>query len=272
MLADDPWQEGLEARLDRLRRAGAVGPMIVVLPDAFTRLGGCQYLASPVVGDYETYLLDELRAVVEARWPIRAHGILGKSSGGFAALYHAMRRPELFEAVACHSGDMNFALSLFPEIPHLMNALVRHGSVEALLAAFDRDPNKRSGQWFSALYVLAMCSVFSPDDAAPLGLGLPFDLERGTLDAATLDRWSAFDPLRMIENQECQAALRRLRVVFIDCGDRDEHFLHFGALAFHRTLLDAGVPHDFSLFPGGHRGTSHRLDVSLPKLYQALRA
>lgn len=270
MLSDDPWQEGLDARLARLEAAGAIGPMIVVLPDAFTRLGGCQYLTSPVVGDYETYLLDELRAAVEARWPIRAHGIMGKSSGGFAALFHAMRRPERFQAVACHSGDMHFALSLFPEIPHLMNALVQYGSVEALLSAFDRDPNKRSGRWFSALYVLAMCSVFSPDDAAPLGLGLPFDLERGTLNADILNRWSSFDPLEMIDIGEYQAALRRMRLVFLDCGDRDEHFLHFGALAFHRKLEDVGVAHEFSLFSGGHRSTSHRLDVSLPRLYDAL--
>lgn len=271
LLSHDPWQEGLEERLTRLYAEGSIEPLWVALPDAFTRLGGCQYLSSPAVGDYEGYLLDECRAAVTARLPVTRHAIAGKSSGGFGALVHAMRRPDLFEAVACHSGDLGFEMSVFPEIPRLMNAIRDHGSVEALLDAHARAAHKRGGRWFGPLMVLALAAVYSPDPSAPLGIGLPFDLERGELLPEVLDRWRAWDPVRMVERVEYLEALRGMRLVFVDCGRRDEYFLHWGARAFCKKMGDAGVDHVFDLFDGGHRGTGFRLDVSLPRLSAALR-
>jgi S-formylglutathione hydrolase FrmB len=269
-LTDDPWQEGLEERVARLMREGRLGPMLVALPDCFTRFGGCQYLSSPAVGDYEGYLLSELRAAVEARWRVSAHGIAGKSSGGFGALVHAMRHPQLFRAVACHSGDMGFELSVFPELVPLMNALRDHGGVEAFVEAFARTPKKKEGRWFAPMSALALAAVYSPSPEAPLGIGLPFDLQRGTLDEAMLDRWRAWDPVRMVERAECQRALSAMKLVYVDCGRRDEHGLHWGALALHARLSELGVPHEYEDFDDGHRNTSYRLDVSLPRLYRAL--
>lgn len=270
MLGDDPWQEGLEERLIRLRQEGKIGPMIVALPDAFTRLGGCQYLSSPAVGDYEGYLLDELRQAVQAHWPVSRHAIVGKSSGGYGALVHAMRRPELFDAVVCHSGDMAFDMSIFPDIPVLMNAVRDYGGVSAFAEAHRNTAQKKAGQWFGPLSMLALASVYSPDPSAEMGIGLPFDLEQGCLRDEVLDRWRAMDPVAMIDDPGHQAALAGMRLVFVDCGRRDEHHLHWGALQLHRKLEAAGVAHRYEDFDGGHRNTSHRLDVSLPAVWQAL--
>lgn len=270
MLSHDPWQEGLEERLIRLRKERRIGPMIVVLPDLFTKLGGCQYLGSQAVGDYETYLLEELRDVVTDRYATSGHAIAGKSSGGYGAIVHAMRRPDLFDAVACHSGDMGFELSLFPDIPQLMDAVRDHGGVEELVAAFDRAVKKKSGRWFGPLSMLALAAVYSPDPDEPLGIGLPFDLERGVLDHERLARWLAHDPVRMIDEAAHREALNEMKLVFLDCGRRDEHALHWGALAFHRKLSAAGIDHVFELFDDGHRGTGYRLDESLPRIYSAL--
>src|SRR5579863_2739359 len=46
LLRDDPWDEGLKERVERLSRDDKVGPTIYVLPDCFTRYGGSQYLNS----------------------------------------------------------------------------------------------------------------------------------------------------------------------------------------------------------------------------------
>lgn len=269
MLSDSPWQEGLEERLLRLRAEGRIGKMIVALPDAFTRLGGAQYLSSSAIGDYEPYLLRELRAAVEARYSISAHGGAGKSSGGFGVLSHAMRHRGAYEAVACSSGDMGFELSIFPELPALMNALRDHGGVEGFLAAFDR-AKKKPGRFFSALSMLALAAAYSPDPAAPAGIALPFDLSTGALKEAVLDRWRAHDPVRAVDRPEVQDNLRALRLLYIDCGDRDEHALHWGALQLHTKLKAAQIPHDYERFDDGHRSTGYRLDVILPKLYEAL--
>lgn len=272
MLGDDPWQEGLAERLTRLQAEGRIGPMIVALPDAFTRFGGCQYLSSPAVGDYETYLLEELRAAVEGRWAISSHAIAGKSSGGYGAIVHAMRRPDLFEAVVCHSGDMAFEMSLVPDIPHLMNAVRDYGSVDKLVASHGRTVKKKAGKWFGPLSMLALASVYSPDPDGPMGIGLPFDVEQGCLRPDVIERWLAHDPVRIVDDPTCQDALRKMKLVFVDCGRRDEHHLHWGARQFHHKLEAAGITHRYEEFDDGHRSTSYRLDESLPAIWDALTA
>jgi enterochelin esterase family protein len=115
-----------------------------------------------------------------------------------------------------------------------------------------------------------MCAAYSPDPEKPLGIGLPFDLATGTLDREVLERWYAWDPIRMIDRLEHQAALRRMKLVYLDCGKHDEHHLHWGARAFAAKLRALGIDHVHEEFEGGHRSTSHRLDVSFPLLYRAL--
>jgi len=270
MLAHDPWEEGLEERLVRLRREGHIGKMLVALPDAFTRWGGSQYLSSSAHGDYQTYLDVELRGAVEARFDVSAHGVVGKSSGGFGALRMAMRAPSFVRAVACHSGDLGFRLAYAPDLPALMNAIDKHGSLEAFARAFDAATKKKDGRWFAPISVLALCASYSPDPMKPLGVALPFDLARGELDEAVFARWMEHDPVVMADRPEVQDSLRELRMLFIDCGSRDEHQLHWGARALARKLRASGVAHEHQEFDDGHRSTSYRLDVSLPKLFSVL--
>lgn len=272
MLSHDPWQEGIVERLARLRQDGRIGPMIVALPDVFNRFGGCQYIGSSAAGDYETYWIFELRSLVESRYAIGAHGVAGKSSGGFGALVQAMRHPGAFRAVACHSGDMGFRLALTGEIASLMNAVHDHGGLEAFVAAFERASKKREARWLGPISALALAAAYSPDPSKPLGIALPFNLERAEIDESVFARWLAWDPVEMIEDRARQDALRALELLFIDCGRRDEYNLHWGARALHRKLVRFGVPHEYEEFDDGHRSTSYRLDASLPKLYRALSA
>ena len=272
MLSHDPWQEGLEERIDRLRREKKLGPVIVALPDTFTKYGGCQYVSSPAIGDYERYFFDELHPLISQRYRVSAHAIAGKSSGGFGAIVHAMRRPDLFSAVACHSGDMGFEMSLVPELPKLMNAIRDFGGIEAFVAAFDATSKKKEGRWFSPISMLALCAAYSPKAGEPLGIELPFDVERGVFRHDVLERWYAWDPIRLIDRLDHQAALRGMKSVYFDCGKFDEHHLHWGARAFASKLRAFGIDHLHEEFDGGHRSTSHRLDVSLPLLYRALTA
>ena len=270
MLGHDPWQEGLQERLQRLQQQGDLGPMLVALPDAFTRWGGAQYLDTPAMGNYAQYLQEDLRRAVEERFDVSRHGIAGKSSGGYGALVHGMQRPDIYSAVACHSGDMGFELALFGDLPQLMNAIRDHGSLEELDAAHRRAVKKKSGRWFGPMSMLALCASYSPDPNGPLGVGLPFDLQRGTLKPEVLERWLEKDPVRMINNPSHQAALKELKLLFIDCGSRDEHALHWGALTMHQKLEEAAIEHIYESFDDGHRSTSYRLDRSLPLLYRAL--
>src|SRR2546430_17144575 len=57
MLNASPWTPSLNERWDRAIAAGAA-EAIVVLPDCFTRYGGSQYVDSPAIGAYASYVCE----------------------------------------------------------------------------------------------------------------------------------------------------------------------------------------------------------------------
>ncbi|HEV2361095.1 MAG TPA: alpha/beta hydrolase-fold protein, partial [Acidimicrobiales bacterium] len=71
-------------------------PCIVVFVDAWTAVGGSQFVDSPGTGNYHTYLCDEVVPFVDAHFRTLAdaahRGIQGKSSGGFGAMITPMLR------------------------------------------------------------------------------------------------------------------------------------------------------------------------------------
>jgi S-formylglutathione hydrolase FrmB len=267
------WGEGLDQRMDRLVASGACGPMILVLPDCFTRLGGSQYLDSTATGRYETHVVAEIVPEVDRRFRTLAEpahrGVLGKSSGGYGAMVLGMRHPDVFGAIACHSADMAFEHCYLPDFFSVVRAAARHGSLDAFLADFERSPKKRHDQ-IQALNILAMASAYSPNPQkpAPFAFDLPFDLETGEVLADVWARWLAWDPVRMVEAHA--EALRRMRLVFLDCGKKDEFRLDVGARILARRLRALGVACEHEEFDDGHMDVHYRYDVSLPKIAKAI--
>jgi len=268
-----PWQPGLGDRLDRLVAAGAMGETIVVAPDGFTRWGGAQYLDSPALGGYETHLVREVIPAIDARFRTRAtrdaRAVGGKSSGGFGALVLAMRHPDLFSAVASHAGDMYFELSALPDLPIAARTLRRHGGIAGFLRQFEAK-EKKDGADFTTIMVLAEAGAYSPDPTRANGIALPFDLDTGEIDWTVWQRWKAWDPVEMVATHA--EALRRMKLIFVDAGTRDEHNLDLGARIFVRRLQTLGIACEHQEFDDGHRATAYRYDVSLPKLASAIGA
>ena len=102
-------------------------PALVVFVDAWTSYGGSQFLDSPGVGNYHTYLCDEIVPFVDARYRTEAdaahRGIAGKSSGGYGAMVTPMLRPDLFGGLATHAGDAVFELCYLPDFRDAVRAL-----------------------------------------------------------------------------------------------------------------------------------------------------
>jgi enterochelin esterase-like enzyme len=270
MLNSSAWQPNLQERLDRLYAAG-MPHVIVVLPDCFTRLGGSQYLNSQATGRYEDYVTTEIVPFVDERYRTIAapggRGVFGKSSGGYGALIMGMRHADLFSAIACHSGDTAFDLCYRPDFPKTAVALERAGGIAAWLREFEAKV-KKPGSDIGVINIIAMAACYSPDQDAPLGIALPFDLETCELREEIWSRWLAWDPLVMLEDYA--GALRSLRLLFIDCGTRDEFNLQFGARQLVRRLQAHGIAHEYQEFDDGHMDITYRYDVSLPKLAAAL--
>ena len=126
------WVPAMDERMDMLIAAG-MPEMILVFPDCFTKYGGSQYLDSPSVGKYRSFLTEELIPFIDRKFrTIRkrsGRGVMGKSSGGYGAIMLSMECPELFSAVACHSGDMYFEYAYCPEFPLALRALEKAGGL-----------------------------------------------------------------------------------------------------------------------------------------------
>lgn len=270
LLNDNPWSPGLDERLDALVANGC-GEMIVVMPDGFTRYGGSQWLDSSATGAYATHVTEELVPWVDATFRTLAgrdhRGVAGRSSGGFGALTFGMTRPDVFGAVACQSGDLYFEYAYAPDLPRACSVLQEAGGPRAFLERFESRPQKGRDD-FAALNILGMAACYSPDPAAELGIALPFDLVTGALREDVWARWRAHDPLRRLPS--CEAALRSLRLLYMDCGSRDEYHLHHGTRLFARALAERGIAHVHEEYADGHMNTSYRFDESLPRLAAAL--
>ncbi len=187
LLNDGPWSPALNDRMDALIAAGRAGETILVMPDCFTRYGGSQYLNSSATGRYEDHVIEELVPWADRTFRTRAarehRGVAGKSSGGYGALVLGMRHPDVFGAVACHSGDLYFDYCYRGDVPAFCTAIQRAGGVGPWLEAFERKLQKKHDD-FTVLNVLGMAASYSPNPATPpFGVDLPCDLwtaARGT--------------------------------------------------------------------------------------------
>lgn len=266
--------ETLPARLERLVDDGAMGPVLTVFPDCWTRLGGNQYINSSAIGRYADYLVREVVPGVEARYRSfgdpRHRAVFGKSSGGYGALVQGMKYARHWGAIACHSGDMHFDFCYRGEIPGILDALARHGgSPERFLRAFYARRKPSPGDTHVLMF-LAMAASYDPAPGTRLGFRLPMDPRSGEVDERRWKRWLAHDPVHLARQAPVRRALRSLRGVFFDCGTRDQYHLHWGARMLHRRLREHRVPHHYEEFDDTHSGVDYRMDVSLPWLYRRL--
>jgi enterochelin esterase-like enzyme len=269
-----PWDESLPQQLDRLIATGKMLPMIVVMPDCWTRYGGSQYLNSSALGRYEDYLITEIIPFVDAHYrtlPGAAHrAIMGKSSGGYGALVQGMHHPEVFGAVACHSGDMYFEFCYLGDIASLHANLTSYGGWEKLRDTLAKIRPKDT-RFYKTVGTLAYGMAYAPNPAAPDGFDMPIDLTTGALNEAVWARWLAHDPVRKLDNPAYAEALRQLKLLYLDCGERDEFNLQVGSRVLARKLAALGIRYHYEEFPDGHFDIHYRYDTSLPMISEVLQ-
>lgn len=262
--------------VDAMMRQGSMAESIVVMPDCMTRYGGSQYVDSEATGPYETYLTDEVIPFVDSRFLTladrRHRAVAGKSSGGFGALRLGMRHPDLFSAVACHSGDMGFELCYRPNFPAAARTLERYGgSIATFFSNWESLDKKPRGE-FALLDAMAMAAAYSPDPtrSVPENMRLPFDPRTCDLLPEVWERWLEFDPLVMIGKARYREALGSLGTLFLDCGSQDEYNLQFTLRKFSDLATAAGITHQWEEFPDSHADTAYRYRRSLPLLATAI--
>jgi len=294
-----PFGDNVPERATRLIRDGRMAPAIFVFPDCFTALGGNQYVNSSALGRYADYLTREIVPFVDREFrtlAAREHrGCFGKSSGGYGAILHGMKYASTWGAVASHSGDAKFDFVYWHDWPNTLDELAKYrvpkrkpgpydargeaarkglaeglddGRIKRFLAHVWKK-EKLAVKEVHCIMNLCMAATYDPDPRAPLGFRVPFNLESGEVLGKRWARWLEHDPINLVEQHRDN--LKSLRGIYIDCGWRDQYFIHYGARILSKRLAAAGVRHTYEEFPDDHSDVDYRMDVSLPFLVKALR-
>lgn len=267
-----PFEPTMFERVDRMFADGCP-PAVIVFVDAWTSLGGSQFLDSTATGPYMSYLCDEVVPFIDSRFPTAPNpekrGVQGKSSGGYGAMVVSMKRPDVFNAFATHAGDALFECCYLRDFPNAARTLRDHfdGSYEVFFEAL-ASADRFEQRFHDPLDLYAMAACYSPNEAEPTRVDLPFDVRTGALIPEVWERWLQWDPVRMVPDHV--DALRAMKRIYIDAGKQDEYYLDLGAQAFSDALTAAGIEHSFELFDGRHGGLQYRYPGSLRELIQAL--
>jgi S-formylglutathione hydrolase FrmB len=270
----NPYRQPFTETADEVFARGAAPPAIVVYVDAWTAYGGSQFVDSPGTGRYHSYLCNEIVPWVDGRYRTRPdpayRAIMGKSSGGFGAMITPMLRPDLFGSLATHAGDALYEycyISSFPGNARLLREydgdIWRWWDDFSSRISFTKDADS------DLLMLLGISACFSAREDGTVEL--PFDPRTGVLRPEVWQRWLDWDPVRMVPRYA--SALRSLRAIWIDAGNRDEFYLDLGAEAFRDALRQIGVGDDvvrFELFDGTHAAIDYRYPLALAWLCQRM--
>ena len=277
-LGRSAFEPNMVERVDELFAGVGTRRAIVVFVDAWTSYGGSQFINSVSTGPYMDYLCDEVVPFIDERYATAAdrdrRGITGKSSGGYGAMVVPMLRPDVFGAFASHAGDALFEVSCLPGFREVVRTLRDHfdGSYNVFFERFrakveaaERFDYDRYG---NPLEMYAYAACYSPDESRPGKALLPFELDTGRIVEEVWEKWLAWDPVRMAPKH--MDALKSMRVIYLDAGNKDEPYLDLGAQAFSNELERGGTEHSFELFDGGHGGITYRYPLALKALADVL--
>lgn len=266
-----PYNENIQQRLDRLIKTGKIKEMIVVMPDCFTKYGGSQYVNSTATGRYEDYIVKEIVPFIDQNFrtipKAASRCIIGKSSGGYGAMWLAMRHPDVFGLMATHSGDSAFEycyMEHFAEFPILIEKYGKgHKAVQNFIKTQINTNQPKGSDFHNIINTIGMSACYSPNPKRKeYNFDLPFDIYTGEIIPAVWKRWLNFDPVRQVKKYKKN--LKKLKLIYVDCGIRDEFKLQAGARMYCEKLKENGIKYTHLEFNGGHMNVQYRYDTSFP--------
>ena len=264
----------VKSAMDRMILSEEMQEAIAVFVEGSNRFGGSQYLSSPTIGDYETYIRRDLVDWIDRQYRTIPHrdsrGITGFSMGAYGSMHLSLKYPEVFGVVVAQAGTYDFKDDLIESFTEkggvvltLMEPLKQKSGDEfwdALDALADSDRLKRISLPFrNGLAYLA--GVASNPDKPPCYLDLPYRLKAGIPPwerdeevwkkivendiIHELDRYVS----RLEQNSQRPIRLNGIKVVH---GLEDETALPRQAEALDQKLTELGIDHEFVTHGGGH--------------------
>ena len=121
------------------------------------------------------------------------------------------------------------------------------------------------GSHILAMMHLCMAASYDPTEGT---IVLPFDLNTCELNESRWAQWLSHDPLQKVALNVDK--LKCLNGLFMDCGFRDQYYIHYGMRQLSKKLEKYQIEHTYLEFNGTHSGIDYRLDESLPFLYEKI--
>lgn len=252
----------LPESMDRLINDEKLNEMIVVVVNGTNKLGGSFYVNSPVTGNWEDFISQDVVGYVDGNFRTLAQsesrGITGHSMGGFGALNIAMHRPDVFGAVYSMSPGLfdenGLAESQMFDSENLIRNFVKY---ESGLSAFPLEEAKTrmfsSPQQFALSYGFA----FAPNpDRHPPYFDYPFTEVDSKLvrDDVIWKKWeNGFGGIAE-EAVQYKENFLRLNGIVVDYGKYDEYdWIPMGCIHFGEQLTAAGIPVRVEEYNGSHQ-------------------
>jgi len=185
------------------------------MPSCQSKLKGCWYSDSDLVGHFESFLMKEVVPKIDELYrTTNVRAIAGHSMGGYGAMKLFLKYPEFFSAVYSMSGILSFQTA-FLEKPY------RTKFIDATAAAWSN-------------------SVVPWSES---------ENQRTIVDQEAWDSWMKNDCIQLLDKFKPKKNCNFIR---FDCGDQDQ--LLRANLAFSKALGIADIGHECCIFEGGHAG------------------
>ncbi|MCB0347965.1 MAG: enterochelin esterase [Bdellovibrionales bacterium] len=257
-LGPKSFEENYAETIDRLTTKSKAPNAAYIFVDAWTSLGGSQFINSSAVGKYEDYLVKEvLKQAKDTFGKDKKVAICGGSSGGYGAIHLASKYPKDFPYVMALAPDSAFELSLLKDIYKAANYLV-HFKQADFLKKLKAGDLSRLRDFHPILNAVAMAACYSPRGK---NIDLPVDFYTGEIKTSIWKKWLEKDPVHFLTKRI--GACKKLKAVFLEVGKKDEFQLQFGARRIHKLWKKNKIPHHYNEFDGGHFDLSTRREAML---------
>lgn len=252
----------LPGSMDRLVNDEKVNEMIIVVVNGTNKLGGSFYANSPVTGNWEDFIAQDVVGYVDGHFRTLAQaesrGITGHSMGGFGALNIAMHRPDVFGVVYSMSPGLfdenGLTESQMFESERLIQSFIKF---EEKLSALPLEEAKTRISSSPDQFTLSYGFAFAPNpDRHPPYFNYPFTEVDGKLvrNDEIWKKWeSGFggiaDEVILYKDN-----LLKLKGIVVDYGEYDEYnWIPKGCIYFGEQLTAAGIPVKVEAYSGSHQ-------------------
>ena len=225
--------------IDQSHAEGLSKEMMVVMPNAYNRFKGSMYSSSVTIGDWETFIANELVHYIDTSYrtipEASSRGLAGHSMGGYGTLRIGMKYPDVFSTIyalspCCMADNVN------PN-PGLIKNVEKVKSISELEA-----------QPFFVISALATAAAWSPNPVKPpFYLDLPY--KEGKIDPEISARFDANSTLAVIH--QFIPSIRQLHAIALDVGNQDWS-ITVQSKKLDSVLNQYDIPHFFEEYEGDH--------------------